>query len=90
MAGNQDRQCPLKSLFERCAMSEHESASRELAKGAGRVAVHVVALVVGLILMVVGLAMGVSLVMLPIGIPVGLAGLFAFLWGIYGAPWTKG
>jgi cbb3-type cytochrome oxidase maturation protein len=60
-----------------------------LAKGAGRLAVHVVALVVGLILMAVGLAMGVSIVLLPIGIPVGLAGLLAFLWGIYGRSGDK-
>ena len=70
-------------------MAEHEPAGRELAKGAGRLAVHVVALVVGLILMVVGLGMGVSVVLLPFGIPLGLAGLLAFLWGIYGGSGDK-
>jgi hypothetical protein len=65
-------------------MTEHEPVGRELAKGAGRLAVHVVALVVGLFLMVVGVAMGVSVVLLPLGIPLGLAGLLAFLWGICG------
>ena len=70
-------------------MAEHEPAGRELAKGAGRLAVHVVALVVGLILMAVGLAMGVSMVLLPIGIPVGLAGLLVFLWCIYGRSGAK-
>ena len=64
-------------------MSEHESAGRELAKGAGWFALHVVAVVAGLVLMIVGLAMGVSLVMLPIGIPVGFLGLFVFLWGVF-------
>jgi hypothetical protein len=64
-------------------MAEQESAGRELAKGAGSLAVHVIAIVVGLILMVVGLAMGVTIVMLPFGVPIGLAGLFAFIWGIY-------
>jgi hypothetical protein len=71
-------------------MAEHESAGVELAKGAGRLAVHVAAIVVGLILMVVGLAMGVTIVMLPFGVPIGLAGLLAFLWGIYGKSEQKG
>jgi hypothetical protein len=70
-------------------MTKYEPAGRELVKGAGRITVHVVALVVGLILMVVGLAMGVSVVLLPIGVPVGLAGLLAFLWGIYGGGGDK-
>jgi cbb3-type cytochrome oxidase maturation protein len=29
------------------------------------------------------------MVLLPIGIPVGLAGLLAFLWGIYGGSGDK-
>jgi hypothetical protein len=64
-------------------MSEHESAGREVAKGAGWLALHLVAVVVGFILMIVGLAMGVSLVMLPVGIPVGFVGLFVFMWGLF-------
>jgi hypothetical protein len=71
-------------------MAEYESAGRELAKGAGRLAVHVAAIVAGLILMVVGLAMGVSVVLLPFGIPLGLAGLLAFLWGLAGRSQEKG
>jgi hypothetical protein len=65
-------------------MAEYESAGGELAKGAGRLAVHAAAVVAGLLLMIVGLAMGVSIVLLPFGIPVGLAGLLAFLWGLFG------
>jgi hypothetical protein len=71
-------------------MTEHESAGRELAKGAGIFLGHVIALVVGLVLMVAGLAMGVSLVLLPIGIPVGLVGLGVFLWGLFGRAEEKG
>jgi hypothetical protein len=70
-------------------MAEHESAGRELAKGAGRLAVHVVGMVVGVILMVAGLGMGVSVVLLPVGIPVGLAGLLIVVWGIYGGSGEK-
>jgi hypothetical protein len=70
-------------------MAEQEPAGRELAKGAGRLTVHVVALVVGVILMVVGLAFGVTVVLLPVGIPVGLAGLLLFLWGLYGGSGDK-
>jgi hypothetical protein len=70
-------------------MSEQESAGRELARGAGRLAVHVAAIVAGLVLMIVGLGMGVSLVLLPFGIPVGLAGLFVFLWGLFGRSEAK-
>jgi hypothetical protein len=65
-------------------MARHETAARELAKGAGWLAVHLVAVVVGLALMVAGIAMGVSIVMLPVGVPVGLFGLLAFLWGLFG------
>jgi hypothetical protein len=64
-------------------MAEHESAGRELAKGAGWLAVHVLAIVAGFILMIVGLAMGVSLVMLPVGVPLGFIGLFVFMWGLF-------
>jgi hypothetical protein len=65
-------------------MSEHESTGREMAKGAGQIAAHLMAVVVGVILMIVGLGMGVSIVLLPFGVPVGLAGLFVFLWGLFG------
>ncbi len=65
-------------------MSKNVSATRNLAKGAGAFAGHVIAVVVGLVLMIVGAAMGVTLVLLPLGIPVGLAGLFVFLWGLFG------
>jgi hypothetical protein len=71
-------------LLGRYIMTGHESTSRELAKGAGRLLGHGIAIVVGLVLMFVGTAMGVSLVLLPIGIPVGLAGLAVFLWGLFG------
>lgn len=70
-------------------MVGHETAGRELARGLGRLSIHVVALVVGLILMVVGLAMGVSVVMLPVGIPLGLVGLLIFLWGFFGRSGSK-
>jgi hypothetical protein len=65
-------------------MTEQESTTRVLVRGAGRVVVHLSAMAAGLILMVVGIAMGVSLVMLPLGIALGFAGLFVFLWGIFG------
>jgi hypothetical protein len=65
-------------------MAEQESSGRQLVKGVGLLAGHVVALVLGLILMIVGIGLGVGLVTLPIGIPVGLAGLFVFLWGLFG------
>ena len=71
-------------------MTEHESAGRELAKGAGLFLGHILAIVAGLVLMVAGLAMGVSLVLLPIGIPVGLVGLGVFLWGLFGRTEEKG
>jgi hypothetical protein len=70
-------------------MAEQQSAGRELAKGAGWLAAHVVAIVVGLILMIAGMAMGVTVVLLPLGVPVGLAGLFILLWGFVGAPGSK-
>jgi hypothetical protein len=70
-------------------MEAHESTGKELAKGAGRVVSHVIALGVGVVLMIVGVAMGVSLVLLPVGIPVGLAGLFIFLWGLFGRSGEK-
>jgi hypothetical protein len=65
-------------------MTGHESGPRELLTGAGLVAGHIVALIVGVVLMIAGIALGVALVTLPIAIPVGLAGLFVFLWGLYG------
>lgn len=65
-------------------MNAQPTVGRELAKGAGRFAAHVLAIVLGLILSVVGLAMGVSIALLPIGIPAGLAGLALLLWGLFG------
>jgi hypothetical protein len=71
-------------------MTGYASAGQELAKGAGRLAVHVVALVVGLVLMIAGVAMGVTIVLLPFGVPVGFFGLLLFLWGFFGrAPEEK-
>jgi hypothetical protein len=67
-------------------MVENKPVGSALAKGAGRLAVHVLALVAGMVLMVVGLGMGVSVVMLPVGIPVGLFGVLLFLWGLSGHP----
>jgi uncharacterized membrane protein YccF (DUF307 family) len=64
-----------------------ESTGRELAKGAGRVAGHILAILAGLALMFAGIGMGVSMVLLPVGIPVGFAGLFVFLWGLFG--WSR-
>jgi hypothetical protein len=63
-------------------MTEHESAGTELAKGTGRLLVHVIAIAVGLALMIVGVALGVTVVALPVGIAVGLVGLGMFLWGL--------
>jgi hypothetical protein len=68
-------------------MTEQESPRQELVTGAKRVVGHLVAIVAGLILMFAGVAMGVTLVLLPVGIPVGLAGLFCFLWGLFG--WSR-
>ena len=65
-------------------MAAQESTGKELVRGAGFLVSHLVALCVGVVLMIAGVAMGVSLVLLPIGIPVGLAGLFVFLWGLFG------
>jgi hypothetical protein len=67
-------------------MSEQEKVGRELARGAGRLAIHVFAIIAGLVLMFVGVAMGVTVVMLPAGIPVGFFGLFVFLWGLFARP----
>jgi len=55
-----------------------------MAKGAGRVAVHLAAFVAGVILMIAGLAMGVTIVLLPFGLPVGIGGLFVAMWGLFG------
>lgn len=65
-------------------MNTQHIESRELAKGAGRLAAHALAIVLGLILSVTGLAMGVSIALLPIGIPAGLVGLTLLLWGLFG------
>ncbi len=62
-------------------MTVHES--KELAKGAGLLVVHVAAIVVGFILMMLGIGLGVGLVTLPVAIPIGFAGLFVFLWGLF-------
>lgn len=64
-------------------MNAQHTDNRELAKGAGRLAVHALAIVLGLILSVTGLAMGVSIALLPIGIPVGLGGLALLFWGLF-------
>jgi hypothetical protein len=69
-------------------MAVHESAGKELAKGAGLFVGHVIAIAVGVVLMLAGVAMGVTMVMLPIGIPVGLVGLGVFLWRLFG--WSQG
>jgi hypothetical protein len=70
-------------------MVGHESTGKELVKGAGVFAGHLVAIAVGVVLMLAGVAMGVTMVMLPIGIPVGLLGLGAFLWGLFGWSQTR-
>jgi hypothetical protein len=67
-------------------MTGHESGGRVLVKEAGFLAGRLAALVAGAILMIVGIGLGVGLVTLPIAIPVGLAGLFVFLWGLFGRP----
>lgn len=64
-------------------MNVHPTAGRELAKGAGRFAAHVLAIVLGIILSVCGLAMGVSIALLPISIPVGSIGLLLLMWGVF-------
>lgn len=65
-------------------MNAPHTAGREAAKGAGRLAAHAIAIVLGVILSVAGLAMGVSIALLPIGVPTGLAGLALLLWGLFG------
>jgi uncharacterized membrane protein YccF (DUF307 family) len=65
-------------------MNAHPTVGRELAKGAGRFAAHILAIVLGLVLVVVGIAMGVSIALLPIGIPLGFAGLLLLMWGLFG------
>ena len=65
-------------------MLDHKTAGRELAKGAGLLVGHVIAIVLGLVLMVAGLALGVTLVLLPVGLPVGLVGFLVLVWGLFG------
>jgi hypothetical protein len=65
-------------------MAKVMATGQELAKGAGRLIGHLLAIVLGLILIIVGAGMGVSLVLLPIGIPLGLVGLAIALWGLFG------
>ncbi len=65
-------------------MNTPQTEGREAVKGAGRLAVHALAIVLGLILSVTGLAMGVTIALLPIGIPLGLVGLALLLWGLFG------
>jgi hypothetical protein len=80
----------LNTVFpRRYIMPAHESTRKELAEGVARFFGHATAIVVGLVLMFAGIAMGVSLVLLPVGIPVGLAGLFVFLWGLFGGSEEK-
>jgi hypothetical protein len=74
-------------VLRRYIMAAHESMSKELAKGAGLFVGHVIAIAGGLVLMIAGIALGVTIVALPIGIVVGLAGLGAFLWGLFG--WSQ-
>jgi hypothetical protein len=66
------------------AAHEHESVGRGLVRELGWAAVHMAAIVVGVILMIAGIGLGVGLVTLPVAIPVGFAGLFVFLWGLFG------
>lgn len=65
-------------------MNAQVTTGRELAKGAGRFALHALAIVLGVVLAVAGLAMGVSIALLPIGIPTGLGGLLLLMWGLFG------
>ncbi len=65
-------------------MKEQTSNDGELVRGMERFFGHVVATVLGVILMIVGIGLGVGLVTLPLAIPVGFAGLFLFLWGLFG------
>jgi hypothetical protein len=65
-------------------MAERESVGKELAKGAGALLAHTIALVVGFALMIAGVALGVTIVALPVGLAVGFAGLLLFLWGLFG------
>jgi hypothetical protein len=65
-------------------MTRHAGVGQDLAKGAGVLLGHVLAIIVGLVLMIVGLGLGVTIVALPVGIGVGFAGLGIFLWGLFG------
>jgi hypothetical protein len=76
------------TLHQKCVMSEHETAGRVLAKGAGLLAIHLVAVLAGVVMMIAGLGMGVSIVLLPLGVPLGLFGLLFFICGMFG--WTDG
>jgi hypothetical protein len=57
---------------------------QDAARGAGDLALRLLALVAGVVLMIAGLGMGVSLVLLPIGIPVGLFGLAVLYYALFG------
>ena len=72
------------SVRREIAVAEQKTTPQELARAAGRGLVQLCAIIVGLILMIGGVAMGVTVVMLPVGIAIGIAGLFVFLWGIFG------
>lgn len=63
-------------------MSNQESRMRNAFNAGGRIAGHMVALILGFTLMLVGLSMGVTMVLLPLGLPIGLVGLLIFLWGL--------
>ncbi len=67
----------------------HTGAGQELAKGAGTLLGHVLAVVVGLALMIAGLALGVTIVALPVGIAIGFAGLAVLGWGLFGWAQTR-
>lgn len=66
-------------------MAENQSTPKALGKAAGSFLGHGAAIAAGLILMITGIAMGVTIVMLPVGVLLGLAGLFVFLWGLFGS-----
>lgn len=65
-------------------MNVPHTVGGDVARGVGRFAAHLVAIVLGLILSVAGLGMGVTIALLPIGIPVGLLGLALLIWGLFG------
>ncbi|CAN5907891.1 hypothetical protein BH23PLA1_BH23PLA1_26360 [soil metagenome] len=63
-------------------MNHHEAPMRNMDQTGGRIAGHMVALILGFTLMLVGMGMGVTMVLLPLGLPIGLVGFLMFLWGL--------